>query len=164
MTRTNPKVQTMVAPVGRSKSTEKYMPENRDEDPHDPAQRETRANRPRIQHRPHRRHDQIAEHQQHPGNRHRPGDHEAERRIEQEIPEAHGNAARRGPPGINGDLQETLSKDPVENADGRNRCRPSATLRATAPTGCCRPACPSGARLLPSALLIARITAADATA
>ena len=73
----------------RSSISDRYTPSADTTDAHRPADRQARADAVGEQHRRHRRHDQIAEHQQHAGDRDRAGDDEAERGVEQEIPQPH---------------------------------------------------------------------------
>jgi hypothetical protein len=72
----------------------------------EPANRELPHERIGIENADRRRNDQEREHQQHARKRNRAGDHEAERRIEQEVP-GHGRTMR-----------EPTAQDRVECSDG----------------------------------------------
>ncbi len=114
---TSPNVHTMVAPVGRSSGERQIHAERRHDRPHRPADRQPLADAIGVQHRGNRRHDEVAEHQQHAGNRHRRGDHEAERRVEQEVPEPDRDPFGLRPFGIHRDRQKLVAKHVVEDSD-----------------------------------------------
>ena len=71
-----------------------------------------------IQHGGNRRHDQVAEHQQHAGNRHRRGDDEAERGVEEEVPEPDRDALGFGAVRVHRDREEPPPEHVVKDADG----------------------------------------------
>ena len=66
-----------------------------------------------IQHGRNRRHDKIAEDEEHARNSHRRGDHEPERRVEQEVPESHVPAAALSLRLVLRDEEEALAEDGV---------------------------------------------------
>src|SRR5229473_348979 len=84
---------------------------------HGPADRQARPDAVGEEHGSHRGHNQVAEHHQHPGDAHGPRHHEAERSVEEKIPEADGESLGFGGLRVGGDQQKILAEDVVENPD-----------------------------------------------
>ncbi len=116
--------------------------ERRHDGAHRPADRQPRADVLGVQHRRDRRDDQVAEHQQHAGDRDRRRHDEAERGIEQEVPQP--DVAGRSASAVvvaHRDRQERLAEDVVKSADRRRRAAPS-----------CQTSCHDTARMLPTSM------------
>src|SRR5262245_2532013 len=97
--------------------------ERRDHGSHGPADRQPVADPPRVEHRGDGRHDQVAEDEEHPRDRDGRGYHEAERGVEEEVPEAHVEARHLGLPVVERDGEELAPEDVMEGADQRVEAR-----------------------------------------
>ena len=135
-----PKVHTMVAPVGRSKANEEASPAALASVPVDPADRELSRRRRGVDHADGGRDDQEREHQQHAGDRDRARHHDAEGRVEHELP-GERSACRR-----DAGAAASARRRPRRRAARSPQARRCRSVRMLPVRICLRCSAPCGAR------------------